>query len=71
MPVVVAYSYADLSQVPSVVFDDNKAAYMATRYLLKNGHEKVGLIAGPMQSRHTQLRLLGYQLALYGKRAAL
>lgn len=65
VPVVVAYSYADLSQVPSVVFDDNKAAYMATRYLLKNGHEKVGLIAGPMQSRHTQLRLLGYQLALY------
>lgn len=65
VPVVVAYSYADRSNIPSIVFDDEQAAYDATRMLLDNGHEEIGLVAGRIQSRHTQLRLLGYQRALY------
>ena len=65
LPAVVAYAYSGSRRFPSVVIDDEKGGYDITRYLLENGHRKIGVIAGDRQNIHTQKRALGYQKALF------
>lgn len=65
VPIVVAYGFSTDKSTPSVVYDDEQAAYEATRELLGKGYRKIGLIAGEMASHHTIDRQRGYQKALY------
>jgi len=65
VPLVVAYGYVNNDRIPSVVFDDEKAAFDATCHLIGKGHKKIGLAAGIASSVHTRQRVTGYQRALY------
>lgn len=68
IPLVVAYSFTDNPAIPSVVVNDNKGAYDLVKYLILEGHKRIGVIAGKKESFHTQSRLEGYQRALFENR---
>ena len=65
VPVILAYGYSKNQKFPSIIFDDEKAAYRATSSLIENGHKKIGLLAGDEKSIHTKNRLQGFVRALY------
>jgi DNA-binding LacI/PurR family transcriptional regulator len=65
LPVVVAYGISHSTKIPSVIFNDEKAAFEATSLLIEAGHTAIGLITGEERSIHTRERLLGYQRALF------
>lgn len=64
-PVVLVYAQPADDETPYTIINDSMAAYYATRYLTLRGHRKIGVIAGELDNMHTQLRLQGYQQALY------
>lgn len=65
IPFVYAYCFPKLPIYPSVLFDDEKAAFEVTKLLIDHGHRKIGIISGPMVSKNAQARLLGVQEALF------
>ncbi|MDF2941316.1 MAG: transcriptional regulator, LacI family [Herbinix sp.] len=65
IPVVIAYGFASDDNIPSVILNDEKAAYDATNALIEKGHQLIGVIAGEDKSIHTKERLRGFQRALY------
>ena len=65
IPLVCAYCFSSDPKTPSVIYNDNKAAYDATELLIKKGHREIGIICGLPDSFHTKNRLYGYQMALY------
>lgn len=65
IPAVMAYAYAMNPRVPSVLMDDELAAYQLVKYVIGKGHRKIGVIGGRADNIHTQRRLLGYQKALF------
>jgi LacI family transcriptional regulator len=65
IPLVCAYCFSSNPGIPSVLYDDKKAAYAATSLLLNNGHKKIGIICGLPDSTHTQNRIRGFQEALF------
>lgn len=67
-PLVVAYGFAGDREIPSVVFDDEQAAYEATLELIREGHKRIGVISGDKDSLHTFSRMVGHQKALYENR---
>lgn len=64
-PVVMVYSYIDKADIPAYVLDDDDCSYDAVRYLIENGHRKIGLIAGANDNLHAQKRIKSYQKALF------
>lgn len=65
IPAVMAYGYTRNPAIPSVVVDDEDGAYQIVRYIVEQGHEKIGVITGKRDSLHMQARLEGYQRALF------
>ncbi len=65
IPVAIAYGISKKSQVSSIIYDDEQAAYDATSEMIRCGHRKIGLIMGDKVSMHTNARLKGYQRALF------
>ncbi|MDR0831320.1 MAG: LacI family transcriptional regulator [Bacillales bacterium] len=47
-----------------IPIDDIKGGYLATNYLLQNGHRRILVIAGPISSTSSNNRLEGYKKAL-------
>ena len=47
-----------------VFSNDTEGAYQAVRYLIKNGHKKIGIIHGPKSSKPGAARLEGYKRAM-------
>jgi len=68
IPFVYAYCYSTDPNIPSVMYDDQKAAFEATQLLIEKGHRDIGVIAGPNGSMHAANRILGYQEALYASK---
>ncbi|HWT76998.1 MAG TPA: LacI family DNA-binding transcriptional regulator [Mobilitalea sp.] len=64
-PFVCAYCFTNNPGLPSVIYDDQTAAYDATKLLIDYGHRKIGVISGLANSIHSSNRLFGYQDALY------
>lgn len=67
MPVVLTNhydSFSDEENFDCAYVDYRKAAYIATEYLLKKGHKKVGLLVGDIEEQMGYERLEGYQKAL-------
>lgn len=62
---VCAYCTSSDPAVPSVTYDDEKAAYCLTQLLLRLGDTKIGMITGPMDSIHSVNRTIGHMRALY------
>jgi LacI family transcriptional regulator len=65
VPIVIAYGSSESPNIPSVIFDDVKAAYIATQALIHNTSADIGLITGSISSYHTQQRMIGFQKALF------
>ena len=64
VPFVYAYCYPKEGVYPSVMYDDEKAAFDVTELLAAAGHRRIGVISGPAASYHTQARLRGFRRAL-------
>ena len=65
VPAVMAYGYTQNENIPSIVVNDEDGAHQIVKYLIDNGHRKIGIITGKRDSIHTQERLLGMQRAFY------
>ncbi len=65
VPLVMVDSYSSNRLYPNIHIDDEMGGYMATSYLLKKGHRKIGFLSG---FRHedgvVQKRFNGYRRAL-------
>ena len=64
IPVVFAYGPSKYNDYKSVLIDDCGGAEMLIRYLIENGHTRIGVIAGKEENLHTVERLVGYRNAL-------
>lgn len=62
---VCAYCTSADPSIPSVLYDDKKAAFDVTNLLLKNGGQQIGMIAGPTDSIPATNRTRGYLDALF------
>jgi len=62
---VCAYCTSKDASIPSVIYDDKRAAFEATEALIRHGDRTIGMIAGPADSSHAANRIRGYQEALY------
>ncbi len=65
IPFVYAYCFPQSAEFPSVMFDDEKAAYDVMNILINKGHREIGIISGPVTSYNAQSRLKGVQRALF------
>lgn len=65
LPMVFLDSYSTLDSILSVGINDYKGGYIATKYLINNGHKKI-MFAGPITNNNTIIlqRLQGYKDAL-------
>lgn len=65
VPFIYAYCTPSDNQYSSVAFDDESASFQVGVTLIQQGHRKIGVISGPMESLNAQARLRGFQRALY------
>ena len=60
-PCLLVYSPPGKSGFPSIGVDNRAASADATRHLITLGHERIGMVAGPLlQSDRARLRFDGY-----------
>ncbi len=65
IPIVLIDSYCNDHYYHNIRIDDAYGSYLATRYMLENGHEHIAFFAGQMKENGVmKKRLLGYQQAL-------
>ena len=66
LPIVVGCEKVspDLADLPTVRVDNAAAAGDATRYLISEGHERIGMICGQESSLLTKDREIGYRSAM-------
>ncbi|GCL73478.1 LacI family transcriptional regulator [Paenibacillus naphthalenovorans] len=65
IPVVLAATHSLEFEIPSVKVNDEQAGFEATEYLIRNGHRRIGMIAGSMMDPVTAVpRLQGFMRAL-------
>jgi LacI family transcriptional regulator len=65
LPTVLVETNSKNSEFPSVTIDNEKAAYDATTYLIKNGNKKIAYVGvSPDLANARGLRFLGYKKAL-------
>ncbi len=65
IPTVIAYGWAENNRFPSIVPDDVQGGYDIMKYLLSQGHKRIGILSGIADNLHAKARLLGYQRALF------
>jgi LacI family transcriptional regulator len=63
-PIVYTYCYTSDNKDYSVNYDDELAAYEATRYLFGMGHRKIAVISGAIDSDSSRKRFNGYYRAV-------
>ena len=65
IPIVLIDSYCNDHYYHNIRIDDAYGSYLATRYMLENGHEHIAFFAGQLKENGVmKKRLLGYQQAL-------
>lgn len=64
IPIILYNRTADTSNFYSVIINDVGGAYAAISHLCDEGHERIGLITGPIRSESTQAKYKGYKKAL-------
>ena len=64
IPYCILDRQLDVEQKNAVINNDIKGGYIATKYLLDNGHRKIACISGPSDVSSSIDRLEGYKLAL-------
>jgi LacI family transcriptional regulator len=64
IPLVLFDRTNDALNVPSVLIDDYKGAFLATEHLIEKGYKKIAHVLGPRHIKSFQERLKGYEDAL-------
>jgi len=64
MPLVLIDRYFPELNTNYVILDNYRATYEATRYLIKRGFKRIGILAYKWQLRHMQDRISGYKEAM-------
>lgn len=64
LPVVYTYCYTNEEDDLSVTYENQNIAREATRYLIEQGHKKIAVISGPINSMPSHQRMIGFQTAL-------
>jgi LacI family transcriptional regulator len=64
VPLVLAAASVKYAKLNGVFVDDVKGAFDATNHLIKEGHTKIGIITGSLNSKPAVDRLIGYKKAL-------
>lgn len=63
-PFVLVDHLLEHLQLDSITCDDERGAYLATKYLIEHGHTHPAIIAGPLVHFSIQARFAGYRRAL-------
>lgn len=71
LPIVMIDRSGPYSGIPLIALDNVDAAYQATKHLIEDGHEKIGIVMGLEDVDTTQYRLKGFQKALQDHRVDL
>ncbi len=64
IPIVIADRIGKYHNVDSIIVDNEKGGYEATKYLINRGFTKIGCISGPSFISSSSQRVLGYKRAL-------
>lgn len=64
VPILFTYCYTTNQNQHSINYDDEKAAYDATNYFVSQGHQKIALISGHIDSMSAHSRYSGYYKAI-------
>ncbi len=64
MPLVTVDNQSDLQALNSVVVDNYRGAYLATRHLIEQGHRRIAIIQGPRKYKSLTERYHGYLNAM-------
>ncbi|MHC1749504.1 MAG: LacI family DNA-binding transcriptional regulator [Cellulosilyticaceae bacterium] len=64
MPIVLVEADIKYTNLSGVFVDDIQGGFDATNILIKEGHEKIGIITGLLSSEPAMQRLMGYKKAL-------
>lgn len=64
LPLVYAYSYTQNAEDYTVNNDNQKVTLEAVSAMVREGHRRIGLVSGPIDSVPAYKRLMGYQTAL-------
>ena len=64
MPLVTVDNQSDLQPLNSVVVDNYRGAYLATRHLIELGHRRIAVIQGPRKYKSLTERYHGYLNAM-------
>ena len=64
MPLVAVDNQSDLQPLNSVVVDNYRGAYVATRHLIELGHRRIAVIQGPRKYKSLTERYHGYLNAM-------
>ena len=65
MPLVTVDNQSDLQPLNSVVVDNYRGAYLATRHLIELGHRRIAVIRGPRKYKSLTERYHGYLNAMF------
>jgi DNA-binding LacI/PurR family transcriptional regulator len=63
-PTVILNRNMDMNGVACVMVDAVQGSRDATKYLLENGHRRIGILVGPSKVLSSHLRLSGYKSAI-------
>jgi len=63
-PLVLVNRYIKDKNIPSILIDNEKGVYLATKALIDLGHEKIVFMSGALKFQLDQDRLKGYKKAL-------
>lgn len=66
-PIFVLNQERSVAQDKTILFDNYQGGFIATEYLLNQGHTKIGNISGPERKTDAMDRVKGYQDALKAK----
>jgi LacI family transcriptional regulator len=64
IPTISLDRYLTGENLPSIVADNFRGGYIATKYLIELGHTRIGCVSRPVSLSHTQDRVNGYLQAL-------
>ncbi len=67
IPLVFFDKYSKLSPSPSVIINDQQAAYMAVNHLIARGKKNIAHLRGPLLPQNSIDRFLGYRKAIEEK----
>lgn len=64
VPVVLAATVDETSEIPSVNIDYEQASYEAVQLLLKHGNKRIAIVSGPLDTVINDEKIVGYRKAL-------